>query len=481
MWLSPQDIYELIKEYLLKEYAKSIKEGWKLSEYFANEIISSWDKANIDCVLENLKNTQEYDNKKKITSILEKLRNFYENYRESIVIGVNQENEPDDIKKLDTKKLSNRNWIELRDIEIKLFDILRIKYVLSWEERNMFNEDEYRKGYEEIVLRGLNENVEYLQELARLEEEIDNNTKLINELRKKELTVDIATKISDIEKIDRELREKAREINNYLSEPVWGILNRVDYDVGRPHWDVEIKFSEKLFLELKKYKWFYDVLIEKNDKFDIDKKTRVDFFNTLLEWDYKNGIEDQKDLLERIWKNIDHFKWLDDEQYIDLFFALHPDLNDTAKGVEENVLHCINIIRSMKWDEFEDFINLIKTTTYWTDDVSEECYDVAKLRWMWDFIMDNYAMWYFKSIKSEELMKDLNWAENIDGLVDERYIKDMVWRYKLKYLPVFKWLVSEGDLKSKEIPIKEIARCHELMRNRNDLKSGWRWRVNPEE
>jgi len=84
----------------------------------------------------------------------------------------------------------------------------------------MFNEDEYRKGYEEIVLRGLNENVEYLQELARLEEEIDNNTKLINELRKKELTVDIATKISDIEKIDRELREKAREINNYLSEPV---------------------------------------------------------------------------------------------------------------------------------------------------------------------------------------------------------------------------------------------------------------------
>ena len=298
-----------------------------------------------------------------------------------------------------------------------------------------------------------------------------------------------------------EISSKDIESKDYLTKKIfWG--NHKHHEMN---WLInvnDVKFSRNLFFELLEYPEFYKKLMQNLDKFLLEHLDYRYFFDLIIK--RKNVSE-----LKTLESSIDDFKWLEDEDYIKLYLSLYPERKSETSDLESSqfILKCFSSqIESMKkieignnsgklldyytgeeedfeerlkskeireFDrlkrELKDFIDLIKTTKYWTEDICRTCYEELARRNDWHFIIPNYAMWYFNQIMEDEILMDISEPNEKTHIIRE-------------YLPIFQLeKIREYDdkiLAGWNISLTPIYNCLKLKENRETLYRGWRWKIN---
>ena len=423
-WYDNDFIYSIIEPKLIEEYARKVdKDGTILSSYLINRIISSKDAHMISHV----------------KSLLDK---------------------SDD-------KISHNwlNWLNIDEIKEILEMLINYynNYINSWSEGDFFI-DSYREYVNNL-------NLVRWSLLAAECFECSDNPRDYLEWR-------IKYYLSEYWK-EQGCWEWSKK--DYLYRIIFG----GNEERGNRDWLLNIyrqkdsKYSKDLFLELKKYPEIYDIIISYLKIFEIDSQDKKYFFDEMM-----INTDGKEDLLERIKDSIDNFEWLIDSDYINLYLSLYPKRKiEILEWNPTSFIHeCVSKIWSMDEHEFEDFVDLIKTTQYWTENISKICYNGLKSKWMRNYIMENYAMWYFPVISENLLFNDL-YNSNLDD-----YKKTILI---CQYLPLFQpknhiinneWensnqiykIINKGNY---PIDLDCIRTCYKLMENRETLKKWLRWRI----
>ena len=226
-----------------------------------------------------------------------------------------------------------------------------------------------------------------------------------------------------------------------------------------------IKLSRDLFQRLLNYPVFYNELIGKVDCFDIEAQDYKNLFWKVLEHANKLDIINKERLLDRLHDYLDSFEWLEDSDYINLYLCLHPkkidegpkkrtsffsrkNRKDWENGeitADEEMSYRINNIS--KIDSIKDFVDLIKNTSYWTEDLSKKIFDLLIERKNWYVILENYEC--FSSYISKQDLFDalyndgnkydlLGWLPFFDN-VDENKLDDILGSTAYQDIFYFMW------------------------------------------
>lgn len=393
-WIELNDnIYKIsIEPILVEEYVNSIENGWSLSGYWNDKVLETWSD-----------------------------RDIFKEKRNGI-------------KTLLTRLLKNlnENWSELsdynKDNEITENCVKRLKHIKDILNKHVYKPERYLyTGREFNTMRDYVENKELIRIIETLLEKLKSrwNIKESSSNDNEMYTDEQNSKLNDYLKLldimyDDLLLNKRDQEYSYgqikrLQWPIKSLLESLSERKG--------KISRDLFDRISHYPEFYEIIIDNIWVFQIDSDDLEGFFASLLRGERFTNQKKAEKTLEYLKSKIDNFSWLDNAElpdlyYMELYFALYPieGLGDDAPkdaSLEERIEYCINNLKNMERErglfktEFKDFVDLLKTTRYWTPSNRNACYNEAKKRRKIEFIFDNYALWYFLWATTEKILYKL--------------------------------------------------------------------------
>lgn len=173
---------------------------------------------------------------------------------------------------------------------------------------------------------------------------------------------------------------------------------------------------------------------------------------------FNDFIEECKINKEIDENQLNNFKFIDDNEYLRLFFAVYPNekkwqtIQDRTKNIAsylEEIAYCLEEkkwkIKKERFEMFCDFITIIRHTSYRKTYVNS-IYKILELMKEWGVILDNYVK-HFDAIINENDLFDKLYAEEEYYLIIEYLLLFNVKKDKEKRMKIEEIIekIKKGD------------------------------------